>query len=578
MQVIFVFLDEGTHNLYQLKQWLQPLKRLAQQYEVSVLHVDPLVAQEARMAGLTEFQVELPLGLVDFLNDNKPKVLLYPNQNTRNFYASRYAGGVHVWVSHGESDKAYMFQNTLKRYDLYFASGEVAAERVAKHLRGFNPDRIQLIGRPQLGDSHAMPSDFIAAPNSLKVFYAPTWEGVTRATRYSSIASHGLEIVQQLLAAGHQVVYRPHPLSGTRDPEIARANQEIIALLNNANALAIQQATTTSPDSLSLHRIDSGEFGWQLDQLDFMITDISAVAYDWLATGKPLVITEPVDTKAVTSTAPLYEVLPKLAVSDLAKLASVLAQVSGDSALRSQLARLQQRYFGSNSGDGIDADSRFFAAIDHALELQSTLELADRKLEPFNSRGRKLGWLRYPNFAIRQASRFMRIWAPVSKRKTTATAESRDLYAHFSDPFNGKSVWPVAQALFEKASTAKITLATNQVTTLIAFRSYFWLRNLTAKGAARHIQVLASVSAADAETLIETVKPERVLYLKDHPANLSLLRLGGVEHVLENPESDPFFDPSHSLIMYDRIVTNSGTLTDFIERLPAVSRPKHARE
>ena len=41
------------------------------------------------------------------------------------------------------------------------------------------------------------------------------------------------------------------------------------------------------------HLIDREGYGWQWDFADACITDISAVAYDWLATGKPLVITEP---------------------------------------------------------------------------------------------------------------------------------------------------------------------------------------------------------------------------------------------------------------------------------------------
>ena len=41
------------------------------------------------------------------------------------------------------------------------------------------------------------------------------------------------------------------------------------------------------------HLVDSGGYGWQWDFADACITDVSAVAYDWLATGKPLLITEP---------------------------------------------------------------------------------------------------------------------------------------------------------------------------------------------------------------------------------------------------------------------------------------------
>ena len=41
------------------------------------------------------------------------------------------------------------------------------------------------------------------------------------------------------------------------------------------------------------HLVDTGPYGWQWRFADHCITDLSAVAYDWLATGRPLVITEP---------------------------------------------------------------------------------------------------------------------------------------------------------------------------------------------------------------------------------------------------------------------------------------------
>ena len=42
-----------------------------------------------------------------------------------------------------------------------------------------------------------------------------------------------------------------------------------------------------------------GPFGWQVDACDVCVTDVSAVAYDWLATGKPLLLTRPSEPRAV---------------------------------------------------------------------------------------------------------------------------------------------------------------------------------------------------------------------------------------------------------------------------------------
>ena len=141
-----------------------------------------------------------------------PRVLLYANQNVRNFHALRYSEAVHVFVSHGESDKAYMSQNTIKRYDLYFAAGQAAIDRISSNVAHYDTaKRIKQIGRPQSLDKYSLPEDFVQS-NKRQVLYAPTWEGVTKATRYTSIVSHGAKLVQALVDSGeYQVTYRPHP-------------------------------------------------------------------------------------------------------------------------------------------------------------------------------------------------------------------------------------------------------------------------------------------------------------------------------------------------------------------------------
>ena len=74
------------------------------------------------------------------------------------------------------------------------------------------------------------------------------------------------------------MIYRPHPRTGYASAEHRAADKAIRALLAKGG---------------DRHLIDRGGYGWQWDFADACITDISAVAYDWLATGKPLVITEP---------------------------------------------------------------------------------------------------------------------------------------------------------------------------------------------------------------------------------------------------------------------------------------------
>ncbi|MFM5904214.1 MAG: CDP-glycerol glycerophosphotransferase family protein [Microbacteriaceae bacterium] len=563
MSILFVFLDEGAGNLYQVEQWIQPLRRLAQKHSVGVLHTNALVSELIRESGLTDHRVDFPNKLIEFLNNAKPALLLYPNQNTRNFYALRYPSAVHAWISHGESDKAYMVQNTLKRYDLYFAAGDAAADRVESALTGFNPDRILRIGRPQLLDKHETPSTFHPAPaGTLKVIYAPTWEGVTRATRYGSIHSHGLALVERLSTLGHQVVYRPHPLSGSREKDVAKSDREIRAFLLGENA-----------ENGTNHFVDESSFGWQLTDLDVMITDISAVAYDWLATGKPLIITEPADPKAVRISAPLFDSIELLSAGNIPELASRIVRAQDDGKNpESEFSRLSAKYFaGGSKGDAL-----FTKAVEEALRLQTGLK--SKPVGSYKSRAKRLGWLRYPNFIIRMIFKILGIWVTVSKRPPkTQPGELRNLFVHNSDPFNGESIRPVAKELFETArENGPIFLASNQVTSLLWVRLYFFIKNLNKTSKAR-VQIYPAVSAADSELLINVLRPEHVFYLKDHPSNLALLRTNSTHHVLYRPESDPTFEPSHALVMYDTVATNSPTTRAVVRDILEISRPGLAK-
>lgn len=564
MEIVFVFLDGGTKNLYQLRQWIQPLKRMSQMFEIGVVYSSNFVEEELWGTGLHRFRVSGQEGINDFLVTHKPKVLLYPNQNAKNFFPLRFRSGIHVWVSHGESEKAYMYQNTIKRYDLYFAAGPAAADRVARNVNGYSPERILYIGRPQINDILAVPRDYTEPPKQVNsILYAPTWEGVTRATRYSSIDTHGVTIVRKLIEAGHQVVYRPHPLTGTRNQEVAKADAEIRRILRSTNSLTHNTVK---------HYVDGSIFGWQLRHLDAMITDVSAVAYDWLVTGKPLIITQPTDRQALVGDVALFQCLQPLAEDDLHQLEVRLQDATMSAKDPSgPIHKLRQYYY----GDVDDYDGSFEKALRRALEMHAE-NFADKTLiepAPYTSRGSKLLLLRYINFALRFSARILGLWS--SKLKAPPPKKHiEQLFTHFSDPFNGRSVLPAARELWSLSvvSDEKLVLATNQISTAIFVHIYFLARSIAVMKWVG-ITVIPTVTAGDSEVVLRRLTPNRVNYLKHHPINLMMLRLNGTYHVLYSPESDPLFEPGHSLIMYDRIVTQSENVRDVIAACPDISKP-----
>ncbi|MCP1504589.1 hypothetical protein J2Y89_003333 [Curtobacterium herbarum] len=354
---IAVYFADGPVNMYQIRQWYAPLAALAEHRGVAILSRSPgamlALADESPVPVVYARQV---VDLERFVTEQAPKVVLYVNQNARNFQMMRYGRMWHVFVNHGESDKMYMTTNQFKAYDSALIAGDAARDRLAEALWDYDLDgRTIAIGRPQADHFAGEPP--YPADGRTVVLYAPTWEGDRAAAAYGSIASHGTTIAEQVLASPrHRLVYRPHPRSGVLDPAYKAAHQRIVAAIEAANAA----------DPSAHHVYDDGPtLGWQLAGADVAITDISAMIYDRLAVGKPLIVTRPVSPEADVDERGYLGDANWLLAADAD---DVVARVDRAVTDADELARLRhwvQRYFGDTT-PGV-ATARFHDAIDRLV-------------------------------------------------------------------------------------------------------------------------------------------------------------------------------------------------------------------
>jgi hypothetical protein len=354
---IAVYFADGPVNMYQIRQWYGPLAELARHRGVAIVSRSP----GAMLALLDESPVPVVyarqvVDLERFVDEQAPKTVLYVNQNARNFQMMRYGRMWHVFVNHGESDKMYMTTNQFKAYDYALIAGDAAHDRLAEALWDYDLDaRTIAIGRPQ-ADHFAGEAPYPADERTV-VLYAPTWEGDRGAAAYGSIASHGTTIADRILASPrHRFVYRPHPRSGVLDAEYKAAHERIVAAITAANAA----------DPSAHHVYDDGPtLGWQLADADVAITDISAMIYDRLAVGKPLLVTRPVSADADVDERGYLGAANWLRAEDAT---DVLARVDRAANDVEELARLRhwvQRYFGDTTPGA--ATARFHAAIDRLV-------------------------------------------------------------------------------------------------------------------------------------------------------------------------------------------------------------------
>lgn len=356
---VAVYFADGAVNMYQVRQWYRPLAELQKLWPVVVL---------ARNAGGAEKLLDEdapPVAFVPTVRDLERfiarqdiRIVLYVNQNTRNFQMFRYGRRWHVFINHGESDKMYMTTNQYKAYDYAFVAGQAARDRLSRTLWDYDVDARTLeIGRPQA--DHYSGSLPYTPDDRTVVLYAPTWEGDRPSAHYGSIATHGETLVAGLLATGrHRVIYRPHPRSGVLDAEYGAAHRRILAAIAEANAV----------DATAYHVHDDGpELGWQLVAADVAIVDISAMVYDRLAAGKPLMITRPVDERASIDVGGYLSDCEWLTADGAAGIVAEVDRVRADEDAVAKLRIWVQHYFGDTT-PGV-ATAKFHAAVEHLMGL-----------------------------------------------------------------------------------------------------------------------------------------------------------------------------------------------------------------
>ena len=440
---IVVFLSGSRHATYQVNMWLSNLAQL-QRPTLIILGQRYLVP----LLGRTSLPVVCIPETVDLMNFRLPsvRVALFPSNTAQNIVQLRIPRVGTAFIGHGDSDKAASVNPFTKAYDQVWVAGEAGRNRYLRAQVGVRDEDIVEIGRPQLTGIRT--ADECAANRMFTVLYAPTWEGWTDSE--ISFKLMGLRIVQALIDHTPQVrvLYKPHPLTGTRDPGAAAVHEEIVALIDRTNeahrragswsaeaaageadrrraaaelsrigaqmAEMTQEGGATSGswgswvrpgrDDASLSR-DSGprvaddtewvrlndawhatywssQDWWQhrvitgplptlyecFNRADLLISDISSVVSDFIASGKPYVVTNPggLDEDDFRQKYPTAAAAYLLDL-ECAALSDILGEVAapGDDGLKEARRELRRYLLGP---DNLDAQTRFADAVDALAE------------------------------------------------------------------------------------------------------------------------------------------------------------------------------------------------------------------
>ncbi|MGI8882481.1 MAG: CDP-glycerol glycerophosphotransferase family protein [Jatrophihabitans sp.] len=326
---VMLYFPDTAPNIYQLRQWYRPLM------DLNARHLVGIVCLDSRTASAVRAECPLPVvccgriaTLEDLVSRSDVALALYVNHNVRNLHPLRFPTMLHAYLGHGESDKAASASNQVKAYDFALVAADAGRDRLRRNLLRYDTEaHVRTIGRPQLDGNDTPAVDGRREGDRLRVLYAPTWEGAQPSMAYSSVVTHGEAILRSLLATQQfDVVYRPHPRTGANSAGYAAADRRLRELITEHAPAGRSDAS----------RVDlAPTWDARHDAADLLISDISAVAADWMTTGKPLLVTVPASPGAFIDTDTVLTAAPGITVTDAPRTAElVLAEIGGGDAAK----------------------------------------------------------------------------------------------------------------------------------------------------------------------------------------------------------------------------------------------------
>lgn len=260
---------------------------------------------------------------------------LYPHGAAANAELIASSPATHVFLGHGDSDKPLSASERVLQYDVVTVAGQAAIDRFAAAGVAVPPERLRVVGRPQ---TEGIATRSGRTPRSPTVLYAPTWRHADDALNVSSLAVAD-RIVQALLDRGCTVVFRRH-FAG-------RNHVEAEAMIVRVNDLLAADARATG----RAHRFGQAAMDEPLigafNSVDAMISDVSGIVVDFMASLKPLVMyaaqfDDPDAFRAAHPTAQAAYVVDR----DLVQLDAALSAALGKDPLAAIRAERADYYLG----------------------------------------------------------------------------------------------------------------------------------------------------------------------------------------------------------------------------------------
>lgn len=214
----------------------------------------------------------------EWLVSSCPKLaaILYVSNTGDAIHFLRFNHLTHVWLGHGDSEKASSCYKFFRSYDEIWCAGRAQIDRFRNSGMAHESLSFRVVGRPTL---RKLIKDTLE-PKLNEFLYLPTWEGYQADQEYSSIVQASNFLLNIVELTGRNALVKLHPWTGQR----VSLHHDIEKSLSN-----IRFPNDASIQVLS-RRLSAVEL---MPSASFLVADVSSVVSDFLLTVRPIFLYMP---------------------------------------------------------------------------------------------------------------------------------------------------------------------------------------------------------------------------------------------------------------------------------------------
>ena len=289
IRALVYFGDSTTGSEHIYRQWADVFDKSGVPYVALFRH--PGILSLARA-----YRPNSPMALARNGNDIANIIASCPNLKVA-FYTGnpgniaqmmQYNHFRHVFIGHGDSDKATSASRMFRLYDEVWVAGTAHEDR----LQGLLPSdvAIRIVGRPQVASALTL-EDTVARSVRPTFAFLPTWEGAREEINYTS--AHLTEgLAKCIEGIGGIMRAKYHPSTGHRLRKLKSLEKD----LRKSQQFGKGRSEIVGREEAATALMDGS---------DFCVTDVSSIVSDWIVRDRPLFVYIPSDVATSTSKFPI---------------------------------------------------------------------------------------------------------------------------------------------------------------------------------------------------------------------------------------------------------------------------------